>query len=851
MELYFDEDGRSRLVSGILKMARAVKSTLGALGKTVVIESPHHTRGLTVTKDGVTVARSITLSDPVENLAVRMLRDAADRTATSAGDGPQPMYAGVLTPNGWSTMGNMKVGMDICGTDGSIQKVVGVYNKGLKEIFEITFADGRKVECSGDHLWTVTTSYGSKSTKATKDMAKDFCDAHNGHKTYRYYVPVTGVDFHKVNGLPIKPYLMGLLLGDGSLSGTGSVELSIGEGKAHILDVIDYIIPDGMYTSVKYSDKKNYYRIKINGTDKDGNSMKDLLDDLNLLGVKSGTKFIPHSYLYNDKHSREELLRGLLDTDGYINNRGLFEYSTISDRLADDFCELIRGLGMQVSRRVKVRNGSSYSNTPIHAIEQRKGRKYGSKIVNIEATGKFTEMRCIKVSNDDHLYITDDYVVTHNTTTSIVIAEAMILKGVELLKDGLNMSEVARLVEGYVDDVIKNIGKISKKVTGRRLIDVATISANNDTSIGKNIANVYKEIGRDGVVTVETSQSSETYFEVTNGIKIDRGYASRLFINNHKNDECILDDVYILATDLEINSILEIENILKPIIHNKKKLLIIGHCSQNVTNTLGANVIKNGIKVCTITPPQFGYKTKELMSDIAIAVGAKYFSEATGDDLSIISIEDLGHAEKVVVGASKTVIVRSDEVTQDVTDRIEQLKESRALLSSASEIKFIDERIASLSGGVGVIYVGGDSDIEQKEKYDRYEDAVCAVRSAIEEGILPGGGLALAHLSTQIGDDTIGDDEKEAAIAIIKAGMESPMRQILDNAGLCDCEVYDGVDTKQGTYGYNVKTKQYGDMYKMGIIDPAKVTKSALKNASSVAMTILTTNAIVANESNR
>jgi len=327
--------------------------------------------------------------------------------------------------------------------------------------------------------------------------------------------------------------------------------------------------------------------------------------------------------------------------------------------------------------------------------------------------------------------------------------------------------------------------------------------------------------------------TDKTYFEVTNGIKIDRGFTSRLFINNQKNDECVLDDAYILATDLDVSNILNIENILKPIIQQGKKLLIIGKCSDNVINTLGMNVVKNGLKICNIVPPQFGYKTKELMSDIALSVGAKYFSDATGDDLSLITMADLGHAQKVVVSADKTVIVRDEGRSDIVSDRIEELREADNRSTQKSEKDFLKERIASLSGGVGVVFVGGDSDIEQKEKHDRVEDAVCAVRSAIEDGILPGGGAALLFESYALDDDSIEEN-------IMRFALMSPFKQIVDNAG----KMYPAKINEFGE-GYNVKTGEYGNMYKMGVIDPAKVTKNALKNAVSVATTILTTNAIV------
>ena len=511
-ELYFDQDGRERLISGIRKISKAVKSTLGPLGKTVVIESPHHTRGLTVTKDGVTVAKSISLKDDVENLAVRMMKDAADRTATSAGDG---------------------------------------------------------------------------------------------------------------------------------------------------------------------------------------------------------------------------------------------------------------------------------------------------------------------------------------TTTAIVLTEAMIEEGLNVAKD-INMTEVSRLVTKLTDELIADLGKKAKKVSGRTLKDVATISANNDRELGKLIAEVYSQVGKDGVVTVENSETTETYYEVTDGIKIDRGYASRLFINNQKTDECILDDVYILCTDLEINSIMNIEEVLKPIIQQNKKLLIIGNPNQNVINTMGMNVVKNGLKICSIVPPQFGYKTKELMSDIAMSVGAKYFSESTGDDLSLITMADLGHAKKVVVGQDKTVIIRDEKTSDEVEARIEELKGALDRATKKGDKDFIRERIASLNGGIGVIYVGGDSDIEQKEKFDRVDDAVCAVRSAIEEGILPGGGtsLYLSTLSYEKGEGR----EMGTAKAILNSALIAPIMQILENAGQ-DTAIC--TEIEEFGEGYNVKTMEFGNMYKMGIIDPAKVTKNALKNAVSVAMTILTTNAII------
>lgn len=374
---------------------------------------------------------------------------------------------------------------------------------------------------------------------------------------------------------------------------------------------------------------------------------------------------------------------------------------------------------------------------------------------------------------------------------------------------------------------------------------MATISANNDKTIGDIIADVYKKVGNSGIVTVERSQTAETYSEVTKGLKVNRGYLSPLFINNQKKDECILEDVMVLVADIEISNILQLEMVLKPIISEGKKLLIISPCNVNVVNTLAANVIKGNLKVCAIPPPNFGYKQHELMQDIAISVGATYYSEKTGDDLSHINFGDLGHATKVIVSSDSTVIIKSDTRSdQDkIQARVDQLWEAHKLANKKSDKDFILERIASLTGGIGVIYVGGNTDLEQKELYDRVDDAVCAVRSALEEGILPGAGKALYDID--LNELVANWDIKEKMIAgmIISEALKAPLMQILKNVGLEVSSIYGDV-SEQG-FGYNIKTQQTGDLIEMGVIDPLKVTRSAFQNAVSVAITILSTNAII------
>ena len=433
------------------------------------------------------------------------------------------------------------------------------------------------------------------------------------------------------------------------------------------------------------------------------------------------------------------------------------------------------------------------------------------------------------------------------TTTAIVLTEALVEAGLQIIGKNDNKTEVLRELLSETKNVIKELGSMSKPVTKKMLSDVASISANNDKAIGKIIADTYNKVGKNGIVTVEKSQTSETYNEVTDGLKIDRGYTSNLFVNNHKKDECILDDVHILVSDAEITNLLTIENVLKPIIQDGKKLLIVAPCSTNVINTLAANVMKNSLKICNITPPSFGYKQHELMQDIALTVGATYFSEKTGDDLSIINFSDLGHANKVIVGGDSTIVIK-DKEEEKVEERVQQLWEAHDLANKKPDKEFILSRIASLTGGIGVIYVGGNTDLEQKELYDRVDDAVCAVRSALLEGILPGGGLALySFYNTYVNESTNSrnSESKKIASAILASALRAPITQILQNAGKSLIEVYKQNDNLAYTRGYDVVSGAYGDMFKMGIIDPMKVTKTALQNAVSVAITILSTNAIV------
>jgi chaperonin GroEL len=423
------------------------------------------------------------------------------------------------------------------------------------------------------------------------------------------------------------------------------------------------------------------------------------------------------------------------------------------------------------------------------------------------------------------------------TTTSIVLAEAIIDAADKYVNPEHNVTEVIRKINGITKNVVSNLEKRSKKVSGRRLYDVASISANNDTEIGKMIGDAFSEVS---LVTVENSMNSETRVEIINGMRIERGYTSPYFVTDQKKQECVLDNPYVLICDHEINNISNLEKILAPIVSQGKSLLIIGNIGPNALQTLNVNVYQGKIKACNIMPPSFGYRQKDLLKDLAVALGGTYFSEDTGDDLSIVNLIDLGRASKIIVKKDMTVFMHHAEFKEDIDNHLAELNAMINQTDDQVDREFLRERIANISGGIGVIYVGAQSDIEQKEKRDRIDDAVYAVMAALEEGILPGGGIALAECASLI------DDSDDVASKIMYDALIAPFNQILINAGKNPKSIALNMFENKG-WGYDVKNEVAGDMIKMGIIDPTKVTKNALLNAVSVATTIMSTNAIITN----
>lgn len=441
------------------------------------------------------------------------------------------------------------------------------------------------------------------------------------------------------------------------------------------------------------------------------------------------------------------------------------------------------------------------------------------------------------------------------TTTAIVLAEAFINNGLYEINGQPDKVDIIREMNNISESVVRNLRVKSKKLTKGRIESIATISANNDPAIGRVISEAYKKVGRDGVVTVEKSKTEETYSTVTNGVKVDRGYSSRSFVTDSGRDECVYSNVHILVSDKTLESITDIGEAIAPIIKRKEPLLIIAPTSQQFLETMVYNKLKNKLPLVCIQPPALGWKQKELMEDIALTVGATFISEDAGDDLTLVTESDLGFADRIVVGADDSIITVDEMTNQgEVDQRVKDLKAALASEKRPGYKKHMRNRIGLLSGGIGVIYAGGNTDLEQKELYDRIDDSIQAVRSALEEGILPGAGVPLMLEGVDMLGDSCDDfSARGKALKIIAKSLVEPFNQILVNAGATDDQIKQIVEMiekfnaeqSSSSFGYNVKTESVEDLYLSGVVDPTKVTVNALRNAMSVATTILSTESII------
>jgi chaperonin GroEL len=432
------------------------------------------------------------------------------------------------------------------------------------------------------------------------------------------------------------------------------------------------------------------------------------------------------------------------------------------------------------------------------------------------------------------------------TTTATVLAQAIYNQGLKNVTAGANPTDLKRGIDLAVAEVIKNLQSMSRDVSGKtEIAQVGAISANNDSTIGDLIADAMDKVGKDGVITVEEAKSIETTLEVVEGMQFDRGYVSPYFSTDAETMEAVLDDAAILIHDKKISAMKDLLPVLEKVAQTGKPLLIIAEDIEGeALATLVVNKIRGTLKVAAVKAPGFGDRRKAMLEDIAILTSGRVISEETGFKLENATLDDLGSAKRITIDKDNTTIVEGAGSTQDIKGRVNQIRTQIENTTSDYDKEKLQERLAKLAGGVAVIKIGAATEVEMKEKKARVEDALHATRAAVEEGIVPGGGIALLR-SIKILDKMKLEGDQQIGVEIIRRALEEPIRQIVHNAGLEGSVIVNKVLEKEGAYGFNAQTEKYEDLLKAGVIDPTKVTRSALENASSVAGLLLMTDALI------
>ena len=433
------------------------------------------------------------------------------------------------------------------------------------------------------------------------------------------------------------------------------------------------------------------------------------------------------------------------------------------------------------------------------------------------------------------------------TTTATVLAEAIYRNGLRSVTAGASPIHIQRGVQKAVDAAVAQLGKISQKVTSKDEIQqVATVSANWESSIGEIIADAMDQVGKDGTITVEEARSIDTTLEVVEGMQFDKGYLSPYFMTDADTQECKLEDAYVLLYEKKITSLKDIQPILEKVVAggNKPLLLVAEDIEGEALATLVVNRIRGTLKICAVKAPGFGDRRKAMMEDIAILTGGKFITEDLGLKLDGIEVSDLGTVKSITIEKENTILIDGGGKAKEIKGRIDQIRRQIEETTSDYDREKLQERLAKLAGGVAVINVGAATESEMKEKKARVEDALHATRAAVEEGIVAGGGVALLRTIPAIDKLKLEGDE-QIGVDIVRNAVESPLRALASNAGVEGAVVVQEVLSKKGTVGYDVAADKYTDLIKAGVVDPAKVTRSALQNASSIAALLLTTECLI------
>ena len=434
------------------------------------------------------------------------------------------------------------------------------------------------------------------------------------------------------------------------------------------------------------------------------------------------------------------------------------------------------------------------------------------------------------------------------TTTATVLAQSIFREGVKNVAAGANPMALKRGIDQAVAAAVNEVKKMSKPVQGDMIAQVGTISANNDSTIGNIIAEAMKKVGKDCVITVEESKTMETQLDVVEGMQFDRGYLSPYFVTDPERMEAVLEDPYILIHEKKISSMKDLLPLLEQIARSGKPLVLIAEDVEGeALATLVVNKLRGTLHACAVKAPGFGDRRKAMMQDIAVLTGGQFISEELGIKLESVQLNQMGRAKKVVIDKDNTTIVEGAGKTAEIEGRVKQLRTQIDETTSDYDREKLQERLAKLVGGVAVIKVGAATETEMKEKKARVEDAMHATRAAVEEGIVPGGGVALVRAEKAVAALRVEDNDEQIGIGIVRRALEEPLRQIAQNAGKEGAIIVGKVrESNEANYGFNAQTEKFEDLVKAGVIDPAKVTRFALQNAGSIAGLMLTTEALVA-----
>lgn len=437
------------------------------------------------------------------------------------------------------------------------------------------------------------------------------------------------------------------------------------------------------------------------------------------------------------------------------------------------------------------------------------------------------------------------------TTTATVLAQSIVNVGLKNVTAGANPMDLKRGIDKAVIAVVAEIAKMSKTVGDdiSKIEQIAMVSANNDSSIGKDIALAMEKVKKEGVITIEEAKGTDTEVKVVEGMQFDRGYLSPYFITDGEKMEAVLESPYILITDKKISSMKDLLPVLEPIAQEGKQLLIIAEDVEGeALATLVVNRLRGTLRIAAVKAPGFGDRRKEMLQDIAILTGGEVVTEEKGLKLENTNISQLGRADKVVIDKENTTIVDGAGDKEQIKARVNQIKKQMEITTSDYDREKLQERLAKLAGGVAVIYVGATTEVEMKEKKDRYEDALSATRAAVEEGVIPGGGVAYIRAIQLISELKGENNDQDLGISIVLRALEEPVRRIVENAGKEGSVIVQKIKEGKDDFGYNARTDVFENLYESGVIDPAKVARVALENAASIAGMLLTTECVIAED---